>query len=70
MKELTIDLVKLYISKTTLSTLSIRGVSRLKPALRTMILMKRMRDFQDNFFKNGAVPGLSTQKPKYFIREN
>ena len=37
-----------------------RGVSRLKPALRTMVLMKRMRDFQDNFFKNGAVPGLST----------
>ena len=63
MKELTIDLVKLYISKTTLSTLSIRGVSRLKPALRTMILMKRMRDFQDNFFKNGAVPGLVLKSP-------
>ena len=35
-----------------------RGVSRLKPALRTMVLMRNMRDFQDNFFKNGAVPGL------------
>ena len=35
-----------------------RGVPRLKPALRTMILMKSMRNFQDNFFKNGAVPGL------------
>ena len=40
-----------------------RGVSRLKPALRTMILMKRMRDFQDNFFKNGAVPGLVLKTP-------
>jgi HK97 family phage portal protein len=40
-----------------------RGVSRLKPALRTMVLMKRMRDFQDNFFKNGAVPGLVLKSP-------
>ena len=40
-----------------------RGVSRLKPALRTMILMMRMRDFQDNFFKNGAVPGLVLKSP-------
>jgi len=40
-----------------------RGVSRLKPALRTMILMKRMREFQDNFFKNGAVPGLVLKSP-------
>jgi HK97 family phage portal protein len=40
-----------------------RGVSRLKPALRTMILMRRMRDFQDNFFKNGAVPGLIIRTP-------
>jgi len=40
-----------------------RGVSRLKPALRTMILMKSMRDFQDNFFKNGAVPGLVLKSP-------
>lgn len=40
-----------------------RGISRLKPALRTMILMMRMRDFQDNFFKNGAVPGLVLKSP-------
>lgn len=35
-----------------------RGGSRLEPALRTMRLMIEMRKFQDNFFKNGAVPGL------------
>lgn len=40
-----------------------RGVPRLKPALRTMILMKSMREFQDNFFKNGAVPGLVLKSP-------
>ena len=40
-----------------------RGVPRLKPALRTMILMKSMRNFQDNFFKNGAVPGLVLKSP-------
>jgi len=40
-----------------------RGVSRLKPALRTMNLMKSMRDFQDNFFRNGAVPGLVLKSP-------
>ncbi|HAI37825.1 MAG TPA: phage portal protein [Maribacter sp.] len=40
-----------------------RGVSRLKPALRTMVLMQNMRKFQDNFFKNGAVPGLVLKSP-------
>ena len=40
-----------------------RGVSRLKPALRTMVLMKNMREFQDNFFKNGAIPGLVLKSP-------
>ena len=35
-----------------------RGVSRLKPAVRTMQIMSYMRNFQDNFFQNGAVPGL------------
>ena len=40
-----------------------RGVSRLKPALKTMQLMLKMRDFQDNFFKNGAVPGLVLKSP-------
>lgn len=40
-----------------------RGTSRLRPAQRTMKLMKSMRDFQDNFFKNGAVPGLVIESP-------
>ncbi len=40
-----------------------RGVSRLKPAMRTMVLMERMRKFQDNFFQNGAVPGLVLKSP-------
>tara|TARA_B100001964_G_scaffold237954_1_gene302460 strand:- start:80 stop:1279 length:1200 start_codon:yes stop_codon:yes gene_type:complete len=40
-----------------------RGVSRLKPAIRTMQLMASMRQFQDNFFKNGAVPGLVLKSP-------
>ena len=40
-----------------------RGISRLKPALRTMQLMASMRQFQDNFFKNGAVPGLVLKSP-------
>ena len=40
-----------------------RGVSRLKPALRTMQLMSSMRQFQDNFFRNGAVPGLVLKTP-------
>jgi HK97 family phage portal protein len=35
-----------------------RGASRLEPALRTMRLILEMRKFQDNFFRNGAVPGL------------
>lgn len=40
-----------------------RGTSRLRSALRTMQLLKMMRDFQDNFFKNGAVPGLVIKTP-------
>jgi len=40
-----------------------RGVSRLKPAERTMKLLGSMRSFQDNFFKNGAVPGLVIKSP-------
>jgi len=40
-----------------------RGVPRLKPAFRTMKLLASMRDFQDNFFKNGAVPGLVLKSP-------
>lgn len=40
-----------------------RGISRLKPALRTMKLLAQMRSFQDNFFKNGAIPGLVIKSP-------
>ena len=40
-----------------------RGVSRLRPAVRTMQIMSQMRAFQDNFFKNGAVPGLVLKSP-------
>jgi len=40
-----------------------RGVPRLKPAFRTMQLLTSMRKFQDNFFKNGAVPGLVLKSP-------
>jgi len=40
-----------------------RGVPRLKPAYRTMQLLGSMRNFQDNFFKNGAIPGLVLKSP-------
>jgi HK97 family phage portal protein len=40
-----------------------RGVSRLRPAYRTMQLLSKMRKFQDNFFDNGAVPGLVIKSP-------
>ena len=40
-----------------------RGVPRLEPAYRTMQLLGSMRNFQDNFFKNGAVPGLVLKSP-------
>ena len=40
-----------------------RGIPRLKPAHRTMVLLDNMRSFQDNFFKNGAVPGLVLKSP-------
>ena len=40
-----------------------RGTPRLKPAYRTMQLLGNMRKFQDNFFKNGAVPGLVLRSP-------
>lgn len=35
-----------------------RGASRLRPALATMNAILNMKKFQDNFFKNGATPGL------------
>ena len=47
----------IHIKDNTYKTL-FRGSSRLEPALRTMRLILEMRKFQDNFFKNGAVPGL------------
>jgi len=40
-----------------------RGFSRLESALRTMKLMVSMRKFQDDFFGNGAVPGLVIKSP-------
>jgi len=40
-----------------------RGTPRLKPAFRTMQLLGSMRRFHDNFFKNGAVPGLVLKSP-------
>ena len=40
-----------------------RGTPRIKPAYRTMQLLSNMRSFQDNFFKNGAVPGLVLKSP-------
>ena len=40
-----------------------RGVSRLKPAVRTMKIIKSMRNFQDKFFENGAIPGLVLKSP-------
>jgi HK97 family phage portal protein len=35
-----------------------RGTSRLQSALRSTSVLTKMRDFQDNFFGNGCVPGL------------
>lgn len=40
-----------------------RGVPRLKPALNTMKLVSAMKAFQQNFFDNGAVPGLVIKSP-------
>jgi HK97 family phage portal protein len=40
-----------------------RGTPRLKACLRSMKLLESMRNFQDNFFKNGAVPGLVIKTP-------
>jgi len=40
-----------------------RGVSRLRAAKRSMEILSSMRAFQDNFFKNGAVPGLVLKTP-------
>jgi len=40
-----------------------RGVPRLKPAYKRMQLLGSMRKFQENFFRNGAVPGLVLKTP-------
>jgi HK97 family phage portal protein len=40
-----------------------RGTSRLESARDTLELMHSMRNFQKNFFKNGAVPGLTIESP-------
>jgi len=40
-----------------------RGVPRLKPAYKRMQLLGSMRKFQENFFRNGAVPGLVLKSP-------
>lgn len=40
-----------------------RGVSRLSPAEHSMNLLSSMRSFQDNFFENGAIPGLVLKSP-------
>lgn len=46
------------------STSSIyRGRSRLSSAKNSIDLLYSMRDFQNNFFKNGAVPGLVLKSP-------
>ena len=40
-----------------------RGIPRLKPAFKRIQLLGSMRKFQENFFKNGAVPGLVLKTP-------
>ena len=47
-----------------------RGTSRLRAARRTMAQLTRMREFQDNFFKNGAVPGLVIKSPSVISEKN
>ena len=40
-----------------------RGTPRMAAALESIKLLDNMRDFQHNFFKNGAVPGLVLKSP-------
>lgn len=47
-----------------------RGTSRLRAARRTMNQLSQMRSFQDNFFKNGAVPGLVIKSPSIISEKN
>jgi len=47
-----------------------RGTSRLRAAVRTMSQLTKMRQFQDNFFDNGAVPGLVIKSPSIISEKN
>jgi HK97 family phage portal protein len=47
-----------------------RGTSRLRAARRSMSQLTRMREFQENFFKNGAVPGLVIKSPSVISEKN
>lgn len=47
-----------------------RGTSRLRAARRIMSQLTKMREFQDNFFKNGAVPGLVIKSPSVISEKN
>ena len=47
-----------------------RGTSRLRAARRTMEQITKMRGFQDNFFRNGAVPGLVIKSPSVISEKN
>lgn len=47
-----------------------RGTSRLRAARRTMDQLTKMRNFQDNFFRNGAVPGLVIKSPSVISEKN
>lgn len=47
-----------------------RGTSRLRAARRTMDQLTKMRSFQDNFFRNGAVPGLVIKSPSVISEKN
>jgi HK97 family phage portal protein len=47
-----------------------RGTSRLRAAQRIMSQLTKMRNFQDNFFSNGAVPGLVIKSPSIVSEKN
>jgi HK97 family phage portal protein len=47
-----------------------RGTSRLRAARNTKAQLTKMRSFQDNFFRNGAVPGLVIKSPSVISEKN
>jgi len=47
-----------------------RGTSRLRSARSTMSKLTKMLRFQDNFFENGAVPGLVIKSPNIVSERN